>query len=302
MKNTGNSSIDSGTRLSGTSMPRRRLAWTSRSAMGSPTPSRAPARAWTLNRAPISCSMVSRPVRRRVDADVAQPQPVRRRQQPGHQEERRRGEVRRHGDGGARQRLAAGQARRGPLALHPHPEGREHPLGVIARGRRLRDPGAALRTQPGQQHRRFHLRAGHGHDVVDTGEFPAALQQHRRPAVVSRDLRAHLPQRPGHALHRPAHQRAVTDQRRGEGLPGQEAHRQPHCRAGVAHVERRRAHRADPPGARTVNDDVRVGSGRSIRTPSARERAQGRQAVFTGEEAADARFAAGDAAEHQRAM
>ena len=122
--------------------------------------------------------------------------------------------------------------------------------------------------RPGEQDGRLHLRARDRHPIVDAVQPAPAADLDRRQAVVGAHLCTHLAQRPRHALHRPSHQRCISDQLRIERLRRQQAREQPDRRAGVSHVERvRRGFQAAH--ADTVHPHL-VGSGSSIRTPSAR--------------------------------
>ena len=64
------------------------------------------------------------------------------------------------------------------------PNASQRHLGVIPRRQRLLDPGFALGKQAGQQHRRFHLRAGHRRLVFDR------LQSRRHESAAARSHRA----------------------------------------------------------------------------------------------------------------
>ena len=68
----------------------------------------------------------------------------------------------------------------------------------------------------------------------------AAADLHRQVAIGRRDVSAHRAQRRRHALHRPAREARVADQRRGAvaARPASAPGEQPRARAGVAAVER----------------------------------------------------------------
>ena len=114
------------------------------------------------------------------------------------------------------------------------------------------------------------------------------------------DARTHGCATARNALHRPAHQRSITDQRAVEALPGQQAHQQSHRRAGIAHVERSRRQRSVPP-ADAVHPHL-ASADRSMRTPSACSAASVARQSSLARKPLISRVAVGDAAEHQRAM
>ncbi len=92
-------------------------------------------------------------------------------QRPRHQVGGRRGEVAGHLDvrqGESRDR--AHQAHRAALAQQRHARGLEHPLGVVARGRRLADPCGPLGEQTRQQDAALDLRARHREVVLDADQ------------------------------------------------------------------------------------------------------------------------------------
>ena len=194
MKNTGNSSIASGTSASGTLMPCRRLLRTSMSATGSPLGGVARPRDGVVH-PDVGAHLqqqLEQPGARRIDADVAQQQPVLGGQAAGHHEERRRGEVAGHAD--VRRRAASGHPRwrpSRPLAATSTPNAREHPLGVVARGRRLGHARAAVGLQSREQHRRLHLRARHRQRVVDGAQRARRPRSPPAAAVVCLDVGAH---------------------------------------------------------------------------------------------------------------
>ena len=127
-----------------------------------------------------------------------------------------------------------------------------------------------------------------------------ATDLHRRASLVRVDARAHHLQRHRDALHRPAHQRLIADQRGIEALRREQPHHQAHRRAGIAHVERRRR------GCETVHARAvqqHLGGCRALDAHAERpQRARRGEAVLAVEEAADVRVARGERAEHQRAV
>ena len=80
----------------------------------------------------------------------------------------------------------------------------------------------AVGKQSRQQHRGFHLRAGHRHFVVNAAQFSTANFQRREIIVTRVNLRAHFAQRSQNALHRSLVQRIVAGNFGGEVLSGQE--------------------------------------------------------------------------------
>jgi hypothetical protein len=59
----------------------------------------------------------------------------------------------------------------------------------------------------------------------------------RRASFVALDSRAHLLQRLGHSLHRPASQRSVAVESRDERAAGENTGEEPHGRAGIPAVD-----------------------------------------------------------------
>ena len=243
---------------------------------------------------------VDDPGPRRVEADPADHESLTGRQRTGDEEEGRRGNVARHFDTTGFQTLHRRDRDPGTRDLHGNAERGEHPLGMVARRRRFRDAGRAFGIESGQQQCRLHLGAGHAQIVAGTAQRRAAQHADRGVAVGGLEPCAHGAQRLGDPLHGPARQRGIADQRRIKALPGQQAHRQAHRRAGVAHVERgvgrlqppqSHALQADPPGARRLDRDTH--------RP---HRVQRRQAVGARQEALDFGDPVGDATEHHRAV
>jgi hypothetical protein len=131
----------------------------------------------------------------------------------------------------------------------------KHFLRMVARHDRLDDRGDAGRVQPRQQHRRLHLRRRHG-DPIGYGRCMPGTPQGDRHAIAGGrlDLNAHLAQRIEHALHRPAGERGIADERRPHVVDSREPHRQARTGAGIAEIEWRTrfkqaavSHAADDP-------------------------------------------------------
>ena len=153
------------------------------------------------------------------------------------------------------------------VALERHARAAQQALGVVAARRRLDDGRRARGHHPGDQHARLHLRARDRELVLDPGELGAAHREGREAAVASVDRGAHHAERLGHAVHRPAANRAVAVERPDAArLPGEPARQQPHERAGVAHVD------AVPPWPRAARAGPRRGSRSSRRPPPPRRR------------------------------
>ena len=83
-------------------------------------------------------------------------------------------------------------------------------LRMVPRSRRLRHAGHSVREQSRQEHRRFHLRARHGHFVVDGPEARAVNFQGSEIVVTGANVRAHLLQRSDHAIHGPLLERSIA--------------------------------------------------------------------------------------------
>ena len=109
-----------------------------------------------------------------------------------------------------------------------------------------------------------------------------------RPSVRS-DGRAHLGQRPNHALHRPAGERGVAAHDGPELVRRDDSRHQPHRRARVAGIERAGG-RGQPAQAAAVDlDDLALPGRSGVRrtvTPSAAQAGERREAVRPGEVAA----------------
>ena len=127
---------------------------------------------------------------------------------------------------------------------------------------------AAGREQPGEQDARLHLRARHRQLVADPAQL-AALDRERRLAVGALDARAHLGERVGDPVDRPAAERLVAVELEAALLAGEDAGEQPQRRARVAAVDRRVRLRAARAGRRRATRSVSTSSSSTV-TPSAR--------------------------------
>ena len=199
----------------------------------------------------------------RVDADARDPDPPSPGDARSDEKEGGGGEIAGHRNGLPLERAAAhhGDGARG--AFHLVSESGEHPLGVVAGGRRLLDPRAATGVEPREQEARLHLRARNLGAVVDSGEPAPAPDRERRGAAGRRlDLRPHLRQRLGDPAHRAPRQRLVPHEGGVEPLarkePGEEAKtgpRVPEIEGTGRSFETVPAATGDPERARTVRFD-----------------------------------------------
>jgi hypothetical protein len=131
-------------------------------------------------------------------------------------------------------------------------------------------------------------------------EHCTALQQHRQTAVLGVDVRTHQAQWRRHSFHRAAHQRGITNQGAGEGLPCQQTHEQADCRAGIAQVQWRGTG-TQTRRTRAVDQDF-AGPALFDTHTQRTQRPHGRQAVGTVEKSLDMCRAGADATEHQRTV
>ena len=250
---SGSSSIIAGTSSGATSVARRSSARAAtRVPQGSPATS-----------GPRS-SRTSAPIRRITPISPVRPglrlTPGRRTsgspsRAPGHQQPGGRREVAGHLHVGERQALDGALDPDGAaLAQQRHAGGLEHPLGVVARRRRLVHPGGALGVEAGEQQAALHLRATppSSRCSMPRRGTPPLTHHRRRPAGGGEDLRAHRAQGcgdPGHRAGRGGSRRRPGSRGRAD-WPVEDPGGQAHERAGVGAVEvRRRAQPAQPPPA-----------------------------------------------------
>jgi len=222
------------------------------------------------------------------------------RQRCGDEKEGRRREIRRYRDGGGAQRLSALECDHRTLLSKVHTEGTQHALGVIPRGRRLRELSTSARGESGEKERGLHLRARHRQRVLDARELWGAVNHDRRAAAVRVDACTHAAQRLGNALHGPPHQRLIANQRRIEARRCEQPHHEAHGRAGITHIERCRGC-AQPAGTPAPHPDFGLCRPLDGHT----ERGEGAcscQAVLAREEAADTRLPLRERTEHQGAV
>jgi hypothetical protein len=108
---------------------------------------------------------------------------------------------------------------------------------MIARACGLRYRCPAFGEQPGVQHARLDLGAGHGQDVVDGAERAAFDLERRELALAGVNARAHLRKRRDDALHGPARKRFVSENPAAERLGRQNAGEHADGGAGIARVQ-----------------------------------------------------------------
>ena len=237
---------------------------------------------------------------RRVHADISNRERLACAEARCHQEECRGRDIARHANVRRLQRLRCGKRHHAVACADLATEALQHALGVIARDSRLDHRGLTCRVQTRQQHRGFHLRAGHGHLVADPLQRLATVNSHRRLAVMRFDAGAHGSQRLRHALHRAAHQRGVTDQFGIERLRAEQAHEEAHRRACITHVERGRG-RVQTLQADAIDDDF-TGTRSFDVDAEMRDRLHGGKAVFAFQKSRDARPPFRQRAEHDSAV
>ena len=246
-----------GARSAGTSTPFSAPALIRRSATSSPPSLRCSS---TSIEAPISLSVVSKPVRSGLSitpsSTISEPGTISARDQ----RKRRRRRIGRHHDRrGFKLGLALQRDAAAVLAERRDAEARaemlEHLFGVIA-GRFLLDHrGRAGRREAREQHRRLELRGRHRRLVLDRHRVAGALHHRRQAAAVAnlQGARAHPLQRIEDAPHRPRAQAGVAVERGRDRAAGDRAHGQPAAGAGIAEIERRgrlrKAADADAPHA-----------------------------------------------------
>ena len=152
----------------------------------------------------------------------------------------------------------------------------------------------------GEQDRRLHLRTGHRQVVLDGAQVHPAVDRHRRAIILGGEPAPMARSGTADALHRPAAERGIADERRIEFLCSEQPHEEPHRRSGVAHVQRLRR-RLQAVHANAMHHEASGPALFDAHTEALQSRKR-RQAIRALEEAADLGIALGDAAEHQRAM
>ena len=130
---------------------------------------------------------------------------------------------------------------------------------------------------------------------------PPPIATGGRPPSAVAMLRAHLPQRRGHALHRPLPQRGVARELAVERLAREQPHQQPNRRCPSCRGRACLLGAASPCGPTPSMRTTPVGAPLD-RDAHGLERGLRREAVLAREKAADDRRPFGDRAEHQRAV
>ncbi|MND81791.1 hypothetical protein D3C80_735990 [compost metagenome] len=226
-----------------------------------------------------------------------------RRDQGRRQGEGRRGRITRHSHDGSGQLLSALEANAPAFTLlghiHHRAKSAQHPLSMVAALFRLDHDGLARRVQSGQQDGRLDLGRGHRLHILNARQTTAVQgQRHAVLGAVPVEMRAHVRQGPGDALHRPLPQRGVAVEGRANVVAGGGAHQQPHPGAGVAAVDdRSRGREPALPGhaPAPLANALDLGA-------EGLDRAGGGQDVVAFQQALDLGHALGHAAEDQRAV
>ena len=241
-----------------------------------------------------------------IDADAGDRHVRPRHDQRRDQRERRRRRVARHKNMlGPQLRLAANRydARAFGILLdgQVRAEAAQHPLAMVAGRFRLDHAGDARGVEPGEQHRRFHLRRGHRQAIFDRhGGHEPAHGQRQAPPRTGREFRAHAGERLHHPPHRPLRQRGVARKGRRQIMACQQTHQQTRRGAAIAHFERdarleqaAHAHALDMPDALAIPLDPRAHSA---------QRGGGREHILALQQPLDPAFAHRQRGEHQRAV
>jgi hypothetical protein len=111
----------------------------------------------------------------------------------------------------------------------------------VAAGLGLDHRGDAGRRQPRQQDRGFDLRRRHRRPVQDRQRIACAIERQRQAATLAAcaGLRTHQFQGIEDPPHRPAPQRGVAVEDRGNRAAGDRPHHQPTAGTGIAEIQRR---------------------------------------------------------------
>ena len=236
---------------------------------------------------------------RGVEADAFQDQVGVVGQQGGDQEKGGRGEVAGNGE---RLGLQLGTANQRDDARH-HADVRtelaQRNLGVVTRADLLTHGGDAVRVKSAEEHAAFHLGAHHGQRIVDGLEWAARDLERRKVLVATRDMGTHFGQRLHDAAHRPAGERLVATDARGERLGGEDTGDHADGAAGIARVEvcRRGLQAAKTP---TLHGDA--GAVFSDFDPHRLKAAEGGMTVLPGAVILELRGALGNGGKHAVAV
>jgi hypothetical protein len=186
----------------------------------------------------------------RVDADLLEHDLAALDEQGGDGEEGGGGDVGGHGDLAGLDPLRGVHGDAALAALDPGAGRRQHPLAVVAGGQRLDDRGRALGEQPGEEQAGLDLGAGDRQLVLDAVQRRAPDLERRQPVLAAGERGAHLAQRHGDPVDRPAADRVVAVERPlSPVLPGEPTRQQTQQGAGVADVDRRRGRAAQADAA-----------------------------------------------------
>ena len=114
----------------------------------------------------------------------------------------------------------------------------QHPFGVIAGGLRLDHRRRPRRVEAGEQYRRFDLGRGHRERIDDRDRIGGAADRERQSAALPRhEARPETAQRVDNAVHRPAPQRRVAGDERGDRVRRQHAKEEPRRGSRIAEIE-----------------------------------------------------------------
>ena len=177
----------------------------------------------------------------------------------------------------------------------------DHALGVIARRRALDDGRAARNVERREQQRRFHLGRCDLEPVLDRKGRARALERHgQQPAFAGLRHGAEQRQRIEHAAHRPAPQRRIAGEDRGDGDGRDRAHGEADAGAGIAEIEHV-GRLAKPADADAMDAPFALALARDIGAEPA-HRFGGVEHVIGFEQAGDLRLAHGEGAQDERAV
>ena len=124
------------------------------------------------------------------------------------------------------------------LFLERRAEFAEREFGVVTGGGGLDDGSIAFGEEAREKDGGFHLRAGHGHLVVNATEVSATNFERGEIVVSAADIGAHLAKRSDDALHGAFLKRIVAGDFGGEGLAGKNAGQETNRGTGIFGVER----------------------------------------------------------------
>ena len=152
-------------------------------------------------------------------------------------EECSRRRIRRHIDLDRRQTSRGPEADLIAIVLHVHAHRAQHPLGVIARQTLLGDAHFDRRDETGKQNRALHLSARSACIPVDAPQIHSPDRHRQAITVLEVELRAHVRERFGDALHRATTEARVSFESGGERVRGYDARHQARGRPAVSAIE-----------------------------------------------------------------